>query len=425
MPLRALLCSALFLLLACGDDDAPATDAGDADTGTDGDAGGTEDLGSACPTPAFPALTAVDVAPGVRFAQPVFATTAPGDADAIYVVEKEGTIRVVRDGAVLPTPFLDVRGEVLTASEQGLLGLAFHPDYATNGRFFVFLTPGEPRRNVVAEYARDPESPFQALPEEVERLVEVEDSQPNHNGGMLAFGPDGFLYVGIGDEGGGGDRFGEIGNGLDRTTLFGTLLRLDVDAGPSFAAAGNPFTMPEGLPQIWAYGLRNPWRFSFDRETGDLWIGDVGQNAFEEIDFLPAATPGGSNFGWRAYEGFAVFNAANVDLAEERVDPVLVYPHEVEAQPIGPGVSITGGYVYRGEAIPALDGVYLYGDFQSNQIAGVRLCEGEVVQHERLRGLARGGGSAAGLTSFGEDAQGELLLMYLFGGELRRVVAAD
>ncbi|MEO0322813.1 MAG: PQQ-dependent sugar dehydrogenase [Myxococcota bacterium] len=404
--------------------------AADASNDLGGDDQGTDDQGTdagePCAPADFPTLAAVDVAPGHTFAQPVYVTAAPGDPDTLYVVEKEGRIVVVQDGAVRDTPFFDVRGEVLTDSEQGLLGLAFHPDYASNGRFFVFLTPGEPRRNVVAEYARDPEAPFQALPDEVERLMEVEDSRPNHNGGMLAFGPDGFLFVAMGDEGGAGDRFGTVGNGLDRTTLFGALLRLDVDAAPTFAAAGNPFTLPEGQPQVWAYGLRNPWRFSFDRVTGDLWIGDVGQNAFEEIDFLPAGAPAGANFGWRAYEGFSVFNAGNTDLAVDRVDPLLVYAHGESDQPIGPGVSITGGYVYRGEAIPALEGLYLYGDFRSDQIAGVRRCEGAVVQHERFPELSAGGdGRATGLASFGEDGRGELYVAYLVQGRVRRIVAAE
>ena len=424
----------LFLLLAlvgCGSSDAVPGDSGSQDGGPDAEPDGdldatAGDQGTPCEPAPFPSLTAEDVAPGHRFEQPLYVTTAPGDPDTLYVVEKEGRIVVVQDGEVRETPFFDVRGEVLTSSEQGLLGLAFHPDYATNGRFFVFITPGGPRRNVVAEFARDPEDALRALPDEVARLVEVQDSQPNHNGGMLAFGPDGFLYVAIGDEGGGGDRFGEIGNGLARRTLFGTLLRLDVDAAPSFAAAGNPFTLPEGQPQVWAYGLRNPWRFSFDRETGDLWIGDVGQGAFEEIDYLPAGSPGGANFGLRAYEGCSVFNEENVDLAVDRVDPVLVYPHGVEDQPIGPGVSITGGYVYRGEAIPRLQGLYLYGDFRSDRVAGVRLCDGEVVQHDRFLGLTAGGdGRGTGLASFGEDGRGELLVTYLVNGLVRRIVAVE
>jgi glucose/arabinose dehydrogenase len=432
--MRHLIVLGLLATLACGDDDDPAmdgsvpTDGGrrdaEADAGDDRDAGEPEDAGvdagpQPCTTTALPSLTTEEVVGGLS--APVFATTAPGAADTLFVVEKTGTIAVVRDGARVGT-FLDLRAGLLTDGEQGLLGLAFHPDYATNRRFFVFFTPGGPRRNVVAEFRRSEDDPDAADPTEVARLVEENDSESNHNGGMLAFGPDGYLYVAMGDEGGGDDRHGEIGNGLDTSTLFGKILRLDVDADEAdYAAAGNPFSGAAGLPQIFHYGVRNPWRFSFDRATGDLWIADVGQGRFEEINLLPAGTPGGRNLGWAEFEGFEP-TPGRPDLeglVTDHYEPLIAYGRGEE--PVG-GNSISGGYVYRGAAIPTLRGWYLYGDFGSPHVGAVRVCDGEVRDHLRATGLSSRG---SGLVSFGEDADGELLIVYIGSGNVVRVVAAD
>jgi len=430
----SLLLSALSALswVACGDDDGSAPDASLPDSGTrpdaatDPDAGETprdagRDAGSGpvtCPSETFPTLAVQDLTPSTNFNAPVFATAAPGDDDTVYVVEKIGTIAVVRDGARVGT-FLDVRSGLLTDGEQGLLGMAFHPDYASNGRFFIYFTPGDPLRNVVAEYRRSDESPDRANPTEVARLVEVRDREGNHNGGMIAFGPDGYLYVAMGDEGGSGDRHGTIGNGLDRSNLFGSILRLDVDAADSgYAAPGNPFSGAEGLPQIYHYGLRNPWRFSFDRATGDLWIGDVGQGEWEEIDILPAGTPAGRNLGWAAYEGLEVFRSELVDLVPDHYEPSVVYAHNDSSAPAG-GVSISGGYVYRGNDIPALRGWYLYSDYISQHVGAVRYCDGEVLSHVRATGLSRRG---SGLVSFGEDTRGEMLVVYLGSSKVFRII---
>ncbi|MCB9615195.1 MAG: PQQ-dependent sugar dehydrogenase [Sandaracinus sp.] len=428
-------CSLLLFAACGGDDDAPSTDAGpDATVVRDGgmtedadvpppDSGGGADAGvdagpPACPSETIPMLGVEDIAPGVSFSAPIYATVAPGDTDTIYVVEKTGRIVLVRDGERVGT-FLDVSGGLLSDGEQGLLGLAFHPGYADNGRFFLFFTPGSPRRNVVAEYRRSDADPDEADPTEVARLVEVNDSESNHNGGMIAFGPDGYLYVAMGDEGGGGDRHGMFGNGLNLSTLFGSILRLDVDAaGADYAAAGNPFSGAEGLPQIYHYGVRNPWRFSFDRTTGDLWIADVGQNVWEEIDVLPAGTPAGRNLGWAAYEGLSVHRAELVDRVADHYEPIVVYEHNDGSAPAG-GVSITGGYVYRGSAIPSLRGWYLYGDYASPHVGAVRFCDGEVLSHERAPGLS---GRGSGLGSFGEDANGELFVVYIGDGKVYRIV---
>jgi len=374
--------------------------------GEGGSDGGVDAGPPPCATGALPALTATSIT-DEPLSAPVFVTQAPGRPDALWVVEQTGRIRLVIDRAV--TTFLDVGDRIRYGGEQGLLGLAFHPDYESNGRFFIAYSPGDRSQNVVAEYRRSAD-PNVADPAEVARLVEVDDPESNHNGGALAFGPDGFLYAAIGDGGGGGDRHGTIGNGLDTQTLLGKLLRLDVDAAAAgYAAAGNPFSGAEGLPQIWAYGLRNPWRFSFDRLTGDLYLGDVGQSAHEEIDFRARSAPGGANFGWRAYEGFEIFDDATVDLVTDHAEPVFVVTRGGDAFLSG-ACSITGGYVYRGSAIPGLRGTYLFGDYCSPQVGALRVCDGEARDAQTISDLE---GLAPGLVSFGQDLAGELYLVYI------------
>ena len=327
-------------------------------------------------------------------------------------------MRIVENGAVQGT-FVELDG-LLIDGEQGLLGMALHPDFDANGRFYLYYTPARPRRNVVAEFQRSTSNPRVADPTPVATLVEINDSESNHNGGMIAFGPDGHLYVGMGDEGGGGDDHGAIGNALDRTNLFGAMLRLDVDAPERNYAAANPFD--DGEPQIWAYGLRNPWRWSFDRQTGDLYIADVGQNQFEEINVVPAGTGAGANFGWRAYEGLNVFDSDTLSLVPEHFEPAVVYRQDDFNVPIN-GCSVTGGYVYRGSVIGELDGWYLYGDFCNLNIGAFRYCDNEVRDHQRVDDL-RGGsdGRGNGIASFGEDGNGEMYMLFLESGHVRRIV---
>jgi len=336
---------------------------------------------------------------------PVFLTHAGDDSGRMFVVEKRGTIAILRDGARDAMPFLDIADLITSSgSEQGLLGLAFHPDYAENGRFFVYYTARN-GDNTLARYqvSGDPDV---ADPASGLVLFAVKDPAANHNGGMLAFGPDGFLYVGLGDGGSGGDPWG---NGQNRLALLGKLLRLDVDGD-------EPYTIPpdnpwpngenEARPEIWAYGLRNPWRFSFDRATGDLYIGDVGQNAYEEIDFQPAGSSGGQNYGWNTREGLHCFRANNCTSAE-MIDPIGEYAHDE-------GCSVTGGYVYRGAAFPSLQGLYIFGDYCSGRIWSLsRDAAGQWQQRKLLD-------SGLSISSFGEDAAGELYTIDL-GGALYRV----
>jgi glucose/arabinose dehydrogenase len=416
-----------------GTDSGPGMDGGGVDSGPTPDGGGVdsptpEDGGGdafvpppPCEPPVLPALTTEEIVAGHNFSAPVFVGQAPGVTDTLWVVEQRGRILLVRDGAVVGTPFLDIRTSTDYGGERGLLGLAFHPDYATNRRFFVYYTPNSAHQNVVAEYQRSMDDPDVADPTEVQRLMEVTDPEDNHDGGMLAFGPDGFLYVGTGDGGGGGDNHGTYGNGLNTDVLLGKILRLDVDGTAPFAAAGNPFEGGGGLPQIWAYGLRNPWRFSFDRATGDLYIADVGQGDWEEVDIQPASSTGGENYGWRAYEGFAVYRAGDVDRVPVHAEPVLVVEHDTTTDLLRGACSITGGYVYQGSAIPDLRGVYLFGDYCSDDIGAFRWCEGAVMGDQRVADL-RGVGN--GIASFGEDNAGEMYMAFVQDGTVVKIVPA-
>lgn len=288
--------------------------------------------------------------------------THAGD-DRLFVIEQGGRIRIVMsDGQVLPTPFLDIDARINSdANERGLLGLAFHPNYAENGYFYVNYSDnsGDTRLSRFSVSESDPN-----IADPDSEVILLTENQPfsNHNGGHVAFGPDGYLYTGLGDGGSGGDPDNYAQN---RQTFLGKMLRIDVDNGDPYAIPpDNPFANDDfTLDEIWALGLRNPWRFSFDRETGDLWIGDVGQNAWEEIDFQPANSPGGENYGWRCYEGNTAYNLSQCGGITDLTDPIHVYQNNFST-----GCSVTGGYVYRGSEFPKLQGFYLYTDYCSGRI---------------------------------------------------------
>ncbi len=282
--------------------------------------------------------------------------------DRLFIVEQPGVIKIVHgNGDVHPTPFLDITNIVLNdASERGLLGLAFHPDYPNTNYFYVNYT-GSGGHTRVSRFstANDPNT---ADPNSEFLIMELNQPEWNHNGGGLKFGPDGYLYIGTGDGGSGGDPWN---NSQNPNTLLGKMLRIDVDGGSPYAIpSDNPFVNDMSvLDEIWAIGLRNPWRYSFDRETGDLWIGDVGQNAWEEIDFQPAGSTGGENYGWRCNEGFHIFNIFSCDDNITYVDPVHEYVNSN-----GAGKSVTGGYVYRGSDFPGLYGHYIYADYVTGRV---------------------------------------------------------
>ena len=345
------------------------------------------------------ALTLTPVASGLDF--PVF-LTAPVDDARLFVLEKPGRIRIVENGTLVATPFLDITSQVSSPGERGLLGLAFHPRYATNGFFYINYTDLAGTTRIVRytrSAARNVADAASAKP-----ILDIQQPYSNHNGGMIAFGPDGMLYIGMGDGGSGGDPHG---HGQNLLTLLGDMLRIDVDGGdPYRPAPGNPYlSRDDAQPEIWASGLRNPWRFSFDRETGMLYIADVGQNALEEINVVPA-TQAGVNYGWRVMEGDRCYGASTCDRTGLTL-PVLTYGRTI-------GQSVTGGYVYRGSAIPGLIGHYLYSDFVGGWLRSFRY-DGDAVHDRREWSIP----SSGNITSFGEDSRRELYMMNAEGTVFR------
>ncbi|MFA5569115.1 MAG: PQQ-dependent sugar dehydrogenase [Trueperaceae bacterium] len=343
----------------------------------------------------------VPVADGLK--QPVSITNA-GDS-RLFVVQQGGMVRIVKDGALLKDPFLDISDRTKSGGERGLLGLAFPPDYATSGHFYVYYT-GTRGESTLSRFTVTPGNPDRADPTSEEILLTQEQPYSNHNGGQLAFGPDGYLYLGLGDGGSGGDP---QGNGQNLGVLLGKLLRLDVSGDKGYKVPpSNPFVATAGArSEIWAYGLRNPWRFSFDRETGDLYIADVGQNAYEEVDFQPAYSKGGENYGWNIMEASHCYGASTCDQTGLTL-PILEYPH-------GPqwGTSISGGYLYRGEAVPALVGRYVFADFTSGRVWSAGPEDGW-----ELKPLFETGFN---VSTFGEDAAGELYVADYTSGLIYRV----
>lgn len=340
--------------------------------------------------------------------------------DRLFVVEKAGRIRILQaNGQINNTAFLDISGQVSTDGERGLLGLVFHPDYPNNGYFFINYT-NKDGNTVLARYQVASGDPALADPNSESILLTINQPYDNHNGGDLNFGPDGYLYISTGDGGSGGDPQDKA---QDLTTLLGKILRIDVNSGPGSDpdySLGSGYTIPNDNPlidgaggtldEIWALGLRNPWRFSFDRQSGDMWIGDVGQEQLEEINFEPAGSPGGLNYGWRCYEGSQTYNLTNCGAASSYTFPAYEYGHDV-------GCSVNGGYVYRGKDYPSLYGLYLYSDYCTGRIWSLKNENGEWVSEELLRNA---GGQ---FVTMGEDKRGELYFGSL-NGSVYRVVDA-
>lgn len=382
--------------------------------GGGGGAGGSSD-GTCPPEPVGPrpALKLTRVASGLS--KPVLALGAPGDPSRLYIVEQTGRIKILKDGRLLPDPFLTTVGLSSSGSdptsERGLLGLAFHPGYAQNGRFFIYYTASADGSITIAEVARSAANPDLANPQGMRTLVRISEglhSWGNHNGGMIAFGPDGYLYAGIGDGGGEGDP---NGHGQDVNLKLAKLLRLDVD-DPSASPPGN---LPGGDRHVWDYGLRNPWRFSFDRCTGDIYIGDVGQGQREEIDVEPARQ-GRRNYGWDIAEGNRCYGSATCDMAGITL-PVIDYPHTA-TEPYAGKCSVTGGFVYRGSSIPNLVGTYFYADYCSNQIFTLVWRDGALVSQADVTADLQSS-EFVGISSFGEDTRGELYVIDIAGAVYR------
>jgi glucose/arabinose dehydrogenase len=349
----------------------------------------------------------VRLAPLGDFDQPVYVVQAPGDHSDLFVVEQTGRVEVLHDGVRASQPFLDLSDDVSCCGEQGLLSMAFAPDYAKSGLLYVDYTDtaGDTR---VVEYERSASDPLVANPASRRVVLRVAQPFTNHNGGLVLFGPDGLLYVGLGDGGSEGDP---SRNGQDLSTLLGKILRIDPRAAsgkPYTVPPSNPFLARRGArPEIYSYGLRNPWRFSFDRSTGALAIGDVGGSRFEEVDLVGRRAAVGANFGWSAFEGLARFNADQH--APNAIPPVLVYGHDA-------GCSITGGYVVRDRTLPSLYGRYLYGDYCSGALHSFTARPGHRATDDRPLGL-----TVPSLSSFGEDDAGHIYATSLEGPVYRLV----
>lgn len=343
----------------------------------------------------------VEAFPKLRFERPLWLTHAGDGSGRLFVVEQDGRVHVFAErGDVEPAKvFLDIHSIISRAhNEEGLLALAFHPGYSRNGLFYVYYSAANPRRNVLARYQVSASDPGRADPASGKVLLEIEKPYGNHNGSTLLFGRDGYLYLSTGDGGSAGDPHR---NGQNLGSLLAKILRIDVDHAESGRAYGipsdNPFLAhPGARGEIWAYGLRNVWRMSFDRATGDLWAGDVGQDRWEEIDLVRR----GGNYGWNLREGKHLFAPGNA--AVPLLEPVVEYGHDV-------GASVTGGYVYRGERLPELRGAYLYADYVTGTVWALRYAGGRVVSNTVLVHQPKN------IASFGEDAAGEVFLLVFDG----------
>jgi glucose/arabinose dehydrogenase len=403
----ALVLVVAALSAACG------SDANQSRAAT-GDASGETD-GSSSTASGSPAEGAQSTSRGVRlvkigdFASPLYVTAPTTDRRRVFVVEQAGRIVVLRGGRRLPQPFLDIRSKVTAGGEQGLLSMAFAPDYAQTGRFYVYYTERS-GQEAIWEYRRA--SDDRADPGSARLVLRMADPEPNHNGGLMLFGPDGLMYVGTGDGGGGDDQHGERGNAQSLGSLLGKILRIDPRQSggrPYTVPSSNPFVGRSGArPEIYAYGLRNPWRFSFDRSTGDLSIADVGQDAVEEVDFVRKDRGRGANFGWRPWEG----RSRNFDEpAPGAILPVITHSHSDGF------CSITGGYVVRDRGVPGLYGRYVYGDYCEGRIRAATLRAGR-----RTTGKVLSLPKVGGLSSFGEDAAGRVYATSL-NGPVYRIAA--
>lgn len=391
----------LPVLVACNDTPSSVAPADTVNTTDAAPGGGAAETGS------IPQISLQKVADG--FNKPTFIGHAGDGSNRLFIVEQGGTIWIMRDGSMLQTPFLDISSRVTSGGERGLFVVVFPAGYGRGkNHFYVNYTSEKDDGGTRVSRFSITDNADVVDPASEEILLRVEQPFANHNGGQLAFGPDGYLYIGMGDGGSAGDP---SENAQNPESLLGKMLRIEVESGrPGYGIPqNNPFAGRSGYrPEIWALGLRNPWRFSFDRNTGDLYIGDVGQNAFEEVDVQPASNAGGENYGWDIMEGFSCYEQDTCDKTGLTL-PVLSYP-------LGNGnCAVTGGYVYRGREFPALQGVYIYGDYCSGRIWGLRKA-GDAWENQLLMD------SDLAISTFGQDQAGNLYAADHSGGGVYKIV---
>jgi len=368
-------------------------------------------------------LSSVLVADG--FKKPIYVTSHPEDAKLLYVLEQAGRIMLIEKGKRLKTAFLDIRAEVVTPNrpgdERGLLGFAFHPNHIKNGKFYINYMNND-GYTVVAEFQTKTRLEADVSSERI--LFELKQPFGNHNGGHIAFGPDGYLYIAIGDGGKAGDP---LNAGQDLNSIFGKVIRIDVNQTPYGIPKSNPFYGQENKRgEIWAWGLRNPWRFSFDRENGDIYYGDVGQNKWEEINYEPGTSKGGVNFGWRIMEANHCYDPEEDCPRSGLTLPILEYPNDANYsrtlmgmdQIDVEGCSVTGGYVYRGKKIKDLQGTYFFGDYCSGNIWSFKVKNGKAIKFQnRTEEINIADGEFTNyISSFGEGADGDLYIIDFNGG---------
>ena len=382
-------------------------------------------------------LSSVLIADGYK--KPVFITSYPNNAKLLYIVEQAGLIKIINDGKKLSRPFFDINKRVVNPNrpgdERGLLGFAFHPNHTNNGKFYINYMDND-GNTIISEFSTNSELRANHKSERI--ILKLKQPYGNHNGGDIQFGPDGYLYISIGDGGKAGDP---LNAGQDLSSLFGKIIRIDIEQKPYGIPKSNPFFGQKGKrEEIWAWGLRNVWRFSFDKQTGDKYLADVGQNKWEEVNFEPASSKGGLNYGWRIMEANHCYDPKENCPTEGLIKPIIEYPNDANHPAFAfriieelsfsetdvEGCSVTGGYVYRGQKIKSMQGQYIFGDYCSGNIWTLRVVNGKAINFKnRTEEINIGGGEfTTYISSFGQDSDGEIYIIDYNGG-IYKLIESD
>ena len=382
-------------------------------------------------------LSSVLIADGYK--KPVFITSSPNNAKLLYIVEQAGLIKIINDGKKLSRPFFDINKRVVNPNrpgdERGLLGFAFHPNHTNNGKFYINYMDND-GNTIVSEFSTNSELRANHKSERI--ILKLKQPYGNHNGGDIQFGPDGYLYISIGDGGKAGDP---LNAGQDLSSLFGKIIRIDIEQKPYGSPKSNPFFGQKGKrEEIWAWGLRNVWRFSFDKQTGDKYLADVGQNKWEEVNFEPASSKGGLNYGWRIMEANHCYDPKENCPTEGLINPIIEYPNDANhpafefriieelsfSETDVEGCSVTGGYVYRGQRIKSMQGQYIFGDYCSGNIWTLKVVNGKAINFKnRTEEINIGGGEfTTYISSFGQDSDGEIYIIDYNGG-IYKLIESD